>query len=76
MPLVMVTMDAKQGLQLMRLVDPDVTIPIHYDDYNVFLSPLSDFKDQVDKDGYEKRVVYLDRGDAYGFSVKDASSVL
>ncbi|KAK7214751.1 hypothetical protein V2G26_002754 [Clonostachys chloroleuca] len=76
MPLIMVTMDAKQGLQLMRLVDPDVTIPIHYDDYNVFLSPLSDFKDQVDKDGYEKRVVYLDRGDAYKFSVKDAPSAL
>lgn len=33
MPLLMVTMDAKQGLQLVHLIHPDVTIPIHYDDY-------------------------------------------
>lgn len=31
MPLLMVTMDAKQGIQLMRLVNPDMTIPIHYE---------------------------------------------
>ena len=31
LPLLMVTMDAKQGLQLVRLINPDVTIPIHYE---------------------------------------------
>lgn len=30
-PLLMVTMDAKQGIELLRLIDPDVTIPIHYE---------------------------------------------
>ena len=30
-PLLMVTMDAKQGLDLVRLINPDVTIPIHYE---------------------------------------------
>ena len=30
-PLVMVTMDAKQGLGLVRLIQPDLTIPIHYE---------------------------------------------
>lgn len=30
-PLLMVTMDAKQGIQLMQLIKPDVTIPIHYE---------------------------------------------
>ncbi|OBT81121.1 hypothetical protein VE02_10224 [Pseudogymnoascus sp. 03VT05] len=44
MPLLMVTMDAFQGLQLLQLVNPDITIPIHYDDYDVFRSPLRDFK--------------------------------
>jgi L-ascorbate metabolism protein UlaG (beta-lactamase superfamily) len=29
----MVTMDAAQGIQLVHLIKPDVTIPIHYDDY-------------------------------------------
>ena len=31
MPLLMVTMDARQGLQLVRLIQPDVTVPIHYE---------------------------------------------
>ncbi|TLS23894.1 hypothetical protein PpBr36_08343 [Pyricularia pennisetigena] len=68
-PLLMVTMDAEQGMQLMRLLDPDVTIPIHYDDYDVFLSPLEDFKKQVDAQGKRDRVVYLDRGEHYRFKV-------
>jgi len=31
MPLLMVTMDAKMGLELVQLINPDVTIPIHYE---------------------------------------------
>ncbi|KAI2640624.1 Metallo-hydrolase/oxidoreductase [Hypomontagnella submonticulosa] len=69
MPLVMVTMDAEQGLKLMQLINPDLTIPIHYDDYSVFLSPLADFKNKVDENGWGERVVYLDRGDQYKFKV-------
>lgn len=69
MPLLMVTMNASQGLQLLQLVRPDVTIPIHYDDYDVFTSPLSDFK-KVDKEaGLESKVVYLERKDQYKFKV-------
>lgn len=30
-PLLMVTMDAGQGLQLIQLIMPDITIPIHYE---------------------------------------------
>lgn len=30
-PLLMVTMDAKQGIELVRLINPDLTIPIHYE---------------------------------------------
>jgi L-ascorbate metabolism protein UlaG (beta-lactamase superfamily) len=70
MPLLMVTMDAKQGIELVKLISPDVTIPIHYDDYNVFMSPLSDFKEEMDKAGLEDKVVYLDRGEEYRFHVK------
>ena len=29
LPLLMVTMDAKQGIELIRLIQPEVTIPIH-----------------------------------------------
>ncbi|KAI9668232.1 MAG: hypothetical protein M1821_001052 [Bathelium mastoideum] len=68
-PLLMVTMDAKQGIQLLRLINPDVTIPIHYDDYDAFLSPLSDFKKAVEEAGLSEKVVYLDRKDQYSFRV-------
>jgi L-ascorbate metabolism protein UlaG (beta-lactamase superfamily) len=70
MPLLMVTMDAQQGLKLVQLINPDVTIPIHYDDYDVFLSPLEDFKKAVEEAGLSEKVVYLDRKDKYEFEVK------
>ncbi|KAH6874362.1 beta-lactamase-like protein [Thelonectria olida] len=71
MPLFMVTMDAKQGLDMMKLMDPEVSVPIHYDDYDAFASPLSDFKKVVEEAGMQDRVIYLDRGEKYRFTVKD-----
>ena len=38
-------------------------------DYDVFLSPLSDFKAEMEKAGLSEKVVYLDRGDGYKFKV-------
>ncbi|KAM0436826.1 hypothetical protein ACHAPT_002538 [Fusarium lateritium] len=69
-PLLMVTMDAKQGIEMIKMMEPEVTIPIHYDDYDVFMSPLSDFKKAVEEAGLQDRVVFLDRGDRYQFSVR------
>lgn len=69
-PLVMLTMDAKQGVEMIRMMEPEVTIPIHYDDYDVFMSPLSDFRKAVEEAGLQDQVVFLDRGDRYQFSVK------
>jgi L-ascorbate metabolism protein UlaG (beta-lactamase superfamily) len=66
---IMVTMDAKQGLDLIQLIKPDLTIPIHYDDYDVFASPLEDFKREIEQANLASRVVYLDRGDRYKFRV-------
>ncbi|GIC87646.1 MBL fold metallo-hydrolase [Aspergillus udagawae] len=66
----MVTMDAQQGVELVRLIKPDLTIPIHYDDYNVFASPLEDFKIEMQKAGLAGQVVYLDRKEAYHFQVR------
>ncbi|KAH7188422.1 beta-lactamase superfamily domain-containing protein [Fusarium flagelliforme] len=69
-PLIMVTMDAKQGVEMIKMMNPDVTIPIHYDDYDVFLSPRKDFETAVKEAGLEDRVVLLDRGDRYKFAVR------
>jgi L-ascorbate metabolism protein UlaG (beta-lactamase superfamily) len=66
---VMVTMDAEQGLEAMRIVDPRTAIPIHYNDYEVFESPLEDFKRAVNEAGLDDRVHYLGHGDTYEFEV-------
>ena len=40
-------------------------------DYDVFMSPLSDFKKEVEKAGLTNKVVYLDRKDQFKFAVKN-----
>jgi L-ascorbate metabolism protein UlaG (beta-lactamase superfamily) len=67
---IMVTMDGAQGVEMMRLVDPKHAIPIHFDDYDVFKSPLSDFQREVEAAGFADRVTYLDRGETYTFTLK------
>ncbi|MBA2782515.1 MAG: MBL fold metallo-hydrolase [Rubrobacteraceae bacterium] len=69
---IMVTMDAEQGVEAMRIIDSRTTIPIHYNDYEVFESPLEDFKRAVGEAGLEDRVHYLGHGDTYEFEVPGA----
>ncbi|KAJ9097651.1 hypothetical protein QFC21_004687 [Naganishia friedmannii] len=71
-PLLMVTMDGKQGIQLVQLISPKLTIPVHIDDYDVFLSPRSDFEKEVTKAGLDSKVLYLERGDVFEFGVRGA----
>jgi len=66
---IMVTMDGKQGVEAMQIVDPALAIPIHYNDYDVFKSPLSDFQREVAEAGLEHRVHYLSHGQEYTFEV-------
>jgi L-ascorbate metabolism protein UlaG (beta-lactamase superfamily) len=66
---ILVTMDAKQGLEMMRIIDAKKTIPIHYNDYGVFKSPLEDFQKAVREAGLEERVAYLSHGETYAFTV-------
>lgn len=70
----LVTMDGKQGVEAMRIVNPDRAIPIHYNDYDRFQSPLSDFQDEVKAAGLQDRVHYLKHGETYNFEVR-ASAV-
>jgi L-ascorbate metabolism protein UlaG (beta-lactamase superfamily) len=59
---VMVTMDGKQGADLMQLLAPRAVVPVHVDDYSVMRSPLSDFRAEVDRRGIGDRVRYVERG--------------
>ncbi len=63
----LLTMDDEQGVELLQIVRPELAIPIHYNDYDVFKSPLSDFQKAVREAGLEGRVRYLSHGDTYTF---------
>jgi L-ascorbate metabolism protein UlaG (beta-lactamase superfamily) len=66
---VMLTMDGRQGVEAIRWINPRRVAPIHFDDYPVFKSPLSDFAKEVTAAGLADRVVYLTRGEPYRFEV-------
>ncbi len=66
---VMVTMDAKQGVELVRIVNPQRAIPIHYNDYDVFTSSLADFQREVEAAGLQQKIHYLKHGETYRFDV-------
>jgi len=66
---ILLTMDAEQGVEAIRIINPREVIPIHYNDYEVFKSPLEEFKRAVAEAGLEDRVRYLSHGESYQFSV-------
>ena len=64
----LLTMDAAQGVEALRLLRPHAAVPVHYDDYTVFRSPLSDFVTAVaDADDLATQLHELDRGDTHRF---------
>jgi L-ascorbate metabolism protein UlaG (beta-lactamase superfamily) len=57
-----VTMDAQQGADLVEVLGVPANVPIHYDDYGVFKSPLSAFRAEVERRGLDPVVRYVERG--------------
>ena len=66
---ILLTMDAEQGIEAVRIVNPKKVIPIHYNDYEVFKSPLEDFKRAAEAAGLTERMIYLSHGETYDFEV-------
>ncbi|OMC04752.1 MBL fold metallo-hydrolase [Mycobacterium sp. NS-7484] len=62
LPGLTVTMDARQGADLVELLDLPKMIPVHFDDYSVFASSLNDFRAEMARRGLGERVIELDRG--------------
>ncbi|TQS42188.1 MBL fold metallo-hydrolase [Cryptosporangium phraense] len=48
---VLVTMDGKQGADLVELIRPSTVYPVHYDDYRAFKSPLAAFTAEASRRG-------------------------
>jgi L-ascorbate metabolism protein UlaG (beta-lactamase superfamily) len=71
---VLVTMDAREGVEMMRIVNPRRAIPVHYNDYDVFTSPLSDFQREIAAAGLQERIHYLKHGETYAFEVSRSRS--
>jgi L-ascorbate metabolism protein UlaG (beta-lactamase superfamily) len=47
----LLTMDDRQGVELTQLIRPGLTVPVHYDDYAVFKSPLRDYLSRAREQG-------------------------
>ncbi|MFI6265826.1 MBL fold metallo-hydrolase [Micromonospora sp. NPDC051006] len=60
---ILLTMDAQQGADLVELVRPKLTVPVHYDDYRVFRSPLAHFVEEVRRRGLARQVRTIARGE-------------
>ena len=65
----LLTMDDKQGASLTELVRPRITLPIHYDDYRVFKSPLSAFVNRC-RERNIAGVWSIERGETVDLPVK------
>lgn len=57
-----VTMDGRQGAELVKMLDLPKVIPVHFDDYTVFASPLADFVDEMQHRELGDRIVEVKRG--------------
>jgi L-ascorbate metabolism protein UlaG (beta-lactamase superfamily) len=62
-----VTMTGEQGVRAVEITKPRVAIPIHYNDFSVFLSGLDDFKRAAQKSTATAKFVYLAHGETYTF---------
>lgn len=55
-------MDGRQGAELVAMPSLPKTIPVHFDDYAVFASPLADSIREMQRCRLGDRIVMLNRG--------------
>jgi L-ascorbate metabolism protein UlaG (beta-lactamase superfamily) len=67
-----VTMDDLQGVDFLERCHPHQAVPVHYDDYRVFRSPLSAFLTAASRAGLATTVRPVRRGQTLGLDVDDA----
>ena len=69
---ILLTMDAMQGIEAVKLINARKNIPIHYNDYPVFKSSLDDFKALASMSNLEDRIHYMEHGDTYTFEIAES----
>jgi L-ascorbate metabolism protein UlaG (beta-lactamase superfamily) len=65
--LTVVTMTGEQAVKAVEITKPRTAIPIHYNDFSVFLSGLDDFKKAAKASTTRTEFVYLAHGETYTF---------
>jgi L-ascorbate metabolism protein UlaG (beta-lactamase superfamily) len=60
-------MTGEQGVKAVEITKPRTAIPIHYNDFSVFLSGLDDFKKAAAASSTSTKFVYLSHGETYTF---------
>jgi L-ascorbate metabolism protein UlaG (beta-lactamase superfamily) len=61
---ILVTLDARGGVDLLDLLRPTGAVPVHYDDYGLFTDPLSNFLAEVRRRQPSGTVHPLQRGES------------
>lgn len=59
---VLVTLDDKQGADVVERIDPASVVPVHVDDYGVFKTPLEDVIAELRRRGLDGRLRRVERG--------------
>jgi L-ascorbate metabolism protein UlaG (beta-lactamase superfamily) len=62
-----VTMDGRQGSELLEAVRPRRAVPVHVDDYAAMRSPLSAFTEEMSRRGLSDMVTVVGRGETASF---------
>lgn len=57
-----VTLDGRRGAELVAMLKLPKMVPVHFDDYGVFASPLADFTAEMQRRGLADRILELPRG--------------
>lgn len=72
---ILVTMDADQGVEAVKIIAAAQVVPVHFDDYDLFTSPLDDFLDRMREEGLDDRLVKIGRGETLEFHAREPSAV-
>jgi L-ascorbate metabolism protein UlaG (beta-lactamase superfamily) len=70
MLITVITMTGEQGVRAVEITRPRTAIPIHYNDFSVFMSGLDDFKKAAEASPADTEFHYLAHGETYTFTPK------
>ncbi|EWC63195.1 hypothetical protein UO65_1409 [Actinokineospora spheciospongiae] len=65
----LLTMDGRQGVDLVQMLRPRQVVPVHFNDYTIMKSPLSEFTDEFDRRQPPGHLRRVERGQTVALTV-------